>query len=158
MKNDLYRYIFYFAASLVVIFLVAYFTGMADNYYLRFTNGFAHIVVLYYGIKNLRLRQPETVNNYVSGVARGMSIGAAGSLVFGLFILLFMLGNPALVAELQATTNIGARLTPWAMALIIFAEGVAVSLIGSYLLVRYVDARLEAKNIGANYANRGALS
>ena len=114
------------------------------------------MVVLYYGIKNLRVHQPETVNNYVSGVARGMSIGAAGSLVFGLFILLFMLGNPGLVAELQASTHMGTNLTPWAMALIVFAEGVAVSLIGSYLLVRYVDARLEAKAEGALYASRGA--
>ncbi len=153
MKNKAYRYASYFFISLTFIFLSAYATGLADNYWLRFVNGIAHLVILYYGIKALRLRKPETVNNYVSGVAQGVTIGAIGSLLFGVFLLLFLLGTPSLVADLQAATNIGPRLTPYAMALIVFAEGVAVSLIGSYLLVRYVDDRLEKKGFGARYAN-----
>lgn len=155
MNSPVIRYGLYFALSLIVIFLGAFLMGVADNYYLRFLNGFGHVVVLYYGIKNLRIRRPDTVNNYVSGVAQGVSIGAFGSLIFGLFLLGFLLATPGLVAELQSATNLGPRLTPWAMALITIAEGVAVSLIGSYLLVRYVDARLEAKNKGAMYASRG---
>ena len=147
MNKDVLRYAGYFAAALTTIFLVAFMAGLAENYYLRMVNGVAHVVVLYYGIKQYRLKNPRTVNNYVSGVARGVSIGAAGSLLFGIFLLFFLLANPALVAELREVTNIGAALSPYTLALIAIAEGVAVSLIGSYLLVRYVDARLERKAI-----------
>ncbi|NJC26058.1 hypothetical protein [Neolewinella antarctica] len=146
MNKDLLRYAAYFAASLTVIFLVAYVLGLADNYYLRFTNGIAHMTVLYYAIKQLRLRDPSTINNYVSGVARGLSVGAAGSLAFSIFLLLFLLADPELVNQIQVATNLGDVLTPYAMALITLGEGIAVSLIGSYLLVRYVDARLESKS------------
>lgn len=145
MKKIALRYGALFFAGLLGIFLLSYLAGVADNYYLRFLNGFVHVVALYYGIKQLRLERPETLHNYVSGVSQGIYVGAVGSLLFGVFIMLFLVASPSLMAELQQATNLGTALTPVTSAIITVMEGLAVSLIGSYLLTRYVDGRLEQK-------------
>jgi hypothetical protein len=145
MKTIAIRYGLYFFAGLVAIFLSSYLIGIADNYYFRFTNGIVHMAALYYGIKAFRLQWPDTIHNYVSGVGQGMYIGAVGSLLFGIFLLFFLLANPIFMAELQTSTNLGADLTPITSAIITVVEGIAVSLIGSYLLTRYVDSRSEQK-------------
>ena len=153
MRNTAIRYGLLFFAGLVTIFLSAYLLGLSDNYYLRFVNGIIHAVALYYGIKKLRLQEPQSLHNYVSGVSQGLYVGAVGSFLFAIFVFLFLYNAPGLMAQLQASTKVGAALTPITSGVIVFMEGIAVSLIGSYVLTRYVDARLEAKQgAGSVYA------
>ncbi|PPK85482.1 uncharacterized protein DUF4199 [Neolewinella xylanilytica] len=158
MKTIALRFGLYFFGGLVAIFLLSYLLGLAGNYELRVVNGLLHVTVLYYGIKQLRLKQPDTHQNYVSGVAQGLYIGAVGTVLFTIFTVLFLSADSGLMAELQAATPIGNALTPLTSGVFILMEGVAVSLIGSYLLTRYVDARLEAKEGADNaYASRGSI-
>ncbi|NJB86219.1 putative membrane protein [Lewinella marina] len=158
MKTIALKFGFYFFGGLVAIFLLSYLLGYAANYQLRMVNGFLHMAILYYGIRELRIRQPDTHQNYVSGVAQGLFIGAVGTVMFSIFTVLFLIAAPNLMAELQAATPLGNALTPVTAGVIILMEGVAVSLIGSYLLTRYVDARIE-KKAGAEsaYTSRGSL-
>ncbi|MEL7162213.1 MAG: DUF4199 domain-containing protein [Bacteroidota bacterium] len=158
MKTIAIKYGLYFFAGLVVIFLASYLMGVAADYQLRIINGILHPVILYYGIKQLRLDQPETHQNYVSGVAQGMYVGAVGTVLFMVFMILFLSFNPAFMAELQTTTGWGDRLNPTMAGVFIFMEGIGVSLIGSYLITRWVDMRLEQKaGVGQAYASRGDL-
>ncbi|WP_116106851.1 DUF4199 domain-containing protein [Lewinella sp. IMCC34191] len=155
MKTIAIKFGLYFFGGLVAIFLLSYVLGLAENYELRVVNGVLHMVILYYGIKQLRLTQPETHQNYVSGVAQGLYIGAVGTVLFSIFTALFLFSAPDLMARLQADTPIGTALTPLTAGVFILMEGVAVSLIGSYMLTRYVDARLEKKGTAdIAYASR----
>ena len=159
MKTIAIKYGLYFFGGLVAIFLLSYLLGLAANYELRVVNGLLHMVILYYGIKQLRVRQPDTHQNYVSGVAQGMYIGTVGTLLFAIFLILFLLADTRLMIELQYATPLGNFLTPLTAGVFIIMEGIAVSLIGSYLLTRYVDARLEAKRGGENtYTRRGPVA
>lgn len=158
MKSIALKYGSYFFVGLVAIFMVSYFTGVAANYQLRLVNGLLHPIILYYGIKQLRIEQPNTHQNYVSGVAQGIYVGAVGTLLFSIFMIVFLSFDPALMAELQAAIGWGDFLTPIMAGVFVFMEGVAVSLIGSYLLTRYVDMRLEQKaGAGRPYASRGVI-
>jgi hypothetical protein len=156
MKRIALHYGLYFFACLVAIFLLSYLAGLADNYELRVVNGLLHIVILYYGIRQLRTDQPDTHQNYVSGVAQGIYVGSVGTLLFAIFLVLFLAYTPNLVASLQETTPLGPALTPITAGVFILMEGVAVSLIASYMVTRYVDARIEQKaGAGRPYASRG---
>ncbi len=158
MKTIALKFGLYFFGGLVAIFLLSYLLGLAANYQLRVINGLLHMAILYYGIKQLRMRQPETHQNYVSGVAQGLYIGAVGTVLFAIFTTLFLSADTSLMAELQAATPLGNSLTPISGGVFILMEGVAVSLIGSYILTRYVDARLEEKEgAGSAYASRGSI-
>lgn len=155
MKHIAIRYGLIFFAGLLSIFLISYATGYADNYQLRIINGALHLGVLYYAIKQLRVEQPETHQNYVSGVAQGIYAGAIGTALFMVFIIVFLFANGSLMADLQASTGWGERLTPVMSGAFVFMEGVGVSLIGAYLITRVVDKRLEeTKGVGRPYASR----
>ncbi|MGB3800231.1 MAG: hypothetical protein WA952_10485 [Lewinella sp.] len=158
MKSIAIKFGLYFFGGLVAIFMMSYFLGLAGNYRLRVINGFLHLAVLYYGIKELRLRQPETHQNYVTGVVQGLYIGGVGTVLFAIFTTLFLIADSGLMAELQAATPLADALTPVTAGVFILMEGVAVSLIGSYMLTRYVDKRLEEKEgAGSAYASRGSI-
>lgn len=158
MKRIAFVYGLYFFMGLVAIFLISYMAGVAANYELRIINGLLHTVVLYYGIKQLRVSKPSTHQNYLSGVAQGIYVGAVGTILFMIFITLFLALNTSFLAELQAATGWRTLLTPIMAGTFVFMEGVAVSLIGAYVMTRYVDMRLEQKaGAGRAYASRGKL-
>ncbi len=158
MKTIALKFGCYFFGGLVAIFLLSYLLGLAENYQLRMVNGLLHMAILYYGIKELRIRQPDTHQNYVSGVAQGLYIGTVGTILFSIFTVLFLTAAPGLMIKLQAATPLGSALTPVTAGVFIFMEGIAVSLIGSYLITRYVDARIEKKGGEERaYTSRGPV-
>lgn len=156
MKSIAIKYGFYFFAGLAAIFLTSYLAGVAADYQLRLVNGLLHPVILYYSIKHLRVAMPQTHQNYVSGVAQGIYTGAIGTVLFAIFMMLFLYATPDFLLALQQSTNMGEALNPVMAGVFVVMEGVAVSLIGSYLMTRYVDMRLEQKaGAGQSYASRG---
>jgi hypothetical protein len=152
MKSIAIRYGLYFFASLILLFLVSYATGIAGNPDFRMINATVHLAVLYYGIRSLRERSPKTLNNYVSGVVQGMYVGFVGTLLFSIFMMFFLILTPSFLSQLQAATNLDGALNPVTAAVIIFMEGVGISLIGSYLMTRFVDMRIERKRNNPVYA------
>jgi peptidoglycan/LPS O-acetylase OafA/YrhL len=156
MKTIAFRYGLIFFGGLMAIFLVSYLLGQGTNYNLRFLNGILHLGILYVAINSLRAKQPETHQNYVSGVAQGMYTGGVGTIAFTIFMVLFLSLNPAFLAGIQETTGFGDRLTPIMAGALIFMEGVGVSLIAAYLLTRIIDNRIEKsqRESGMNYASR----
>lgn len=156
MKTIAFKYGLIFFGGLMAIFLLSYAFGQGTNYDLRLLNGVLHIGILYVAINSLRASQPETHQNYVSGVVQGMYAGGFGTLAFSVFIVLFMVLNPAFLTGIQEATNFGERLTPVMAGALVFMEGVGVSLIGSYLVTRVIDNRIEEsqREAGMTYASR----
>lgn len=156
MKTIAFRYGLIFFGGLVAIFLASYLLGQGANYNLRLLNGVLHLVILYLAINRLRAKQPDTHQNYVSGVAQGMYTGAMGTIPFTIFMILFLSMNPAFLGSIQEATGFGERLTPIMGGALIFMEGIGVSLIASYILTRVIDNRIEEnkREPGMTYASR----
>lgn len=155
MKTIALRYGLIFFAGLLAIFFISYALGQGANYNLRLLNGVLHLGILYFAINSLRAKEPETHQNYVSGVAQGLYAGGLGTLLFAIFIVAFMGLNPEFLTSIQQATSFGERLTPIMAGALVFTEGVGVSLIGSYLITRVVDSRIEkSQEPGMKYASR----
>jgi hypothetical protein len=156
MRTIAFRYGLIFFGGLMAIFLISYALGQGANYNLRLLNGVLHLGILYLAINRLRAKQPETHQNYVSGVVQGMYAGGFGSIAFAIFITLFLAFNPDFLMSIQEATSFGDRLTPVMAGALIFMEGVGVSLIASYLITRIIDNRIEKSKgeSGMAYASR----
>jgi hypothetical protein len=121
--------------------------GLSSNYHLRVLNGFIHLAFIYFAIQDYRLKFPESVENYVSGVSVGMYTSVIGVALFTLFMCIFLSldVNQAFFSHLKSGSPMPRYFTPFTASLFIFVEGIVVSLIGSYLVTRIIDARMVKK-------------
>lgn len=123
------------------LFLVMDLIGLSDQTYLRSLNGIIHIGLIWGAIRKYRQWRPESTGNYLSGVAVGIWASAIGVIGFVLFLTLFFAFDPAFLESVQHTIILKKYLTPVTAPLFILAEGLAISLIGSYIVVRLVDIK-----------------
>ena len=80
--------------------------------------------------------------NYVNSVFFAMLCSFIGVALFAFFQMLFLNFDPAFMAQIKESTNIGEYLNPYTASLIILVEGVAVSLIGSYIIARVIEIQM----------------
>lgn len=133
-------------AGFTGLFLIAHLLGVSENFHLRILNGIIHISLLYFVIKDYRQTFPDSYNNYISGVAVGMYASLVGVTLFTIFMsVFFTFIDPALFDRLQAQLPLDKYFNEFTACLFIFVEGVVVSLVGSYIVTRVIDANLEKK-------------
>ena len=125
------------------LFLIAHLLNISDNYNLRILNGIIHLTFMYLAIREYRKAFPKTTNNYLSGVAMGMFASIIGVLIFTIAMFLFLFFNPTFFELLQSKAPLPKYFTPFTASLLILTEGIAISLIGSYILVRIIDAQVK---------------
>lgn len=142
MKKLAIRFGLWMLLGFIVFFLIMHLLGLSNNYNLRVLNGLIHLSVVYFTIKAFRSRYPETVSNYVSGTAMGMFVSVVGVLGFTIFMILFLSFSPGFLSELRQTMPMGDYLTPITASIFVLAEGLVISLIGSYILTRVIDMNL----------------
>lgn len=142
MKKLALRFGLWMLLGFIVFFLLMHLLGLSQNYNLRVLNGLIHLSIIYLTIKAFRSKYPDTVSNYVSGTAMGMFVSLVGVLGFTIFMILFLSISPAFLHELRETMPMGDYLTPITASIFILVEGLAISLIGSYILTRVIDMNL----------------
>ena len=132
-------------AGFVGFFSLMNLLGVATNPGLRIFNGAIHLGMIYLAIRQYRNEFPETIDNYLSGVALGMYTSMIGVVGFVVFMMFYFIFNPGFLQAIGLHTGIGQLgdyLTPLTASLFILAEGIAVSLIGSYIVMRVVNMQL----------------
>ena len=68
-----------------------------------------------------------------------MLTSLVGVIPFTIFMAILLAYNPAFLANIQSQSPIGEYFTPVTASLFILVEGVAISLILSYLMVRLLE-------------------
>jgi hypothetical protein len=142
MKKLAFRFGLWMLLGFIVFFLFMHLLGLSDNYNLRVLNGVIHLGVIYVTIRAFRSKYPNTVSNHVSGTAMGMFVSLVGVLGFTIFMILFLSLSPDFLNELRETMPMGDYITPITASVFILVEGLAISLIGSYVLTRVIDMNL----------------
>ena len=128
------------AAGFVLYFLLMQAFGLSQNYYFRIFNGLIHITLITLAIKRYKDYYPQDFN-YLSGVTVGVLTSLVGVIPFSIFMLVFLSITPDFMASLQAeAASIGSYLTPFTASLIVLVEGLAVSVLASYVIMRIVDS------------------
>ncbi len=142
MKKIAIKYGLWMLAGFIAFFLIMHLIGLSTKTWLRIFNGVIHIGLLWTAIREYRQSNPEAAENYVSSVAVGMWTSAIGVVGFSIFMFFFMVLNEPFMQAVQDNIPIGKYINPFTATLFILAEGIAISLIGSYILIRIVDMRL----------------
>jgi len=130
------------ALGLTLFFLMMHFLGLSANYNLRIFNGVIHLAVIYFALMAGLSARIISGENYVNSVFLGMLCSFIGVALFAFFQMLFLNFDPAFMAQIKENVAIGEYLNPYTASLIILVEGVAVSLIGSYIIARVIEMRM----------------
>lgn len=131
------------AAGFIVYFLALYTLGLGHRTEFRIFNGVIQLGFLYLAIRAYYAQHPESIENYMLGVVQGMWASAVGVGVFALFMTIFLLLNPALMEAILQNSQMAEYLNPYSASLFILAEGLVVSMIGSYIVTRVVGVAVE---------------
>ena len=126
----------------VGFFLLAYLLGFGDRSELRVFNGVIHIYCLYLALQSYQALHPESVSNYMSGVALSLMTSVIGVIGFTLFMTIFLNLNPELMDNIRQHSQLGTYMNPFTTSLYISAEGLIVSVVGAYILVRVMDMKV----------------
>ncbi len=130
------------AFSLTLFFLIMHFLNLSQNYNLRLFNGVIHLSVIYFAMKAGLSSGVISGENYVNSVFLGMLSGFIGVAIFAFFQMLFLNFDTVFMAQIKEATRIGEYLNPYTASLFILVEGVAVSLIGSYIVARVIEMNM----------------
>ncbi len=131
------------AAGFIAYFLALYALGYGHLTEFRVFNGIIQLGFLHIAIRAYYAQHPESIENYMLGVIQGMWASAIGVGVFALFMTIFLLLNPALMETILQNSQMTEYLNPYSASLFILAEGLMVSLIGSYVLARMAGFAVE---------------
>ncbi len=147
MQRIAWKYALRMLAGFILLFLVAHFTGLSHNYHLRILNGIIHLTFMWMAIKEYWQTHPDQLGNYVSGVAMGMytAVPAVALFTFFMWVFLSLDVNRDFFEHLRSQAPLPEYFTPFTASLYIFAEGIAVSLIGSYVLARILETRMSGE-------------
>lgn len=139
MKHIALRYGLWMFLGFTGFFLLMHLLNLSQNYYLRVFNGIIHVSCLWLALRAWYRDHHEPSDDYTSGVVMGMFTSFVGVLPFTIFMVLFLAYNPSFLTSIQTQSPIGQYFTPITASLFILVEGIAVSLILSYIMVRLLE-------------------
>lgn len=140
MRNIALRYGAIMFVGFTLFFLVMHAFSLSDKYYFRIFNAVIHVAVIAVAMRKYKNLYPDEFN-YLSGVGVGMFTSAVGVIPFAIFQLIFLATHPDFVETLrQNVETVGQYLTPFTASLIVLVEGLAASIIISYIVMRIVEA------------------
>lgn len=120
-------------------FLIMHALNLSQHYDLRIFNGVIHLALITVAIRQYLKLHKEDIN-YMATVAIGMATSMIGVTAFAIFQLIHLSINTSFMIYLQENVPyVGEYLTPFTAALTIFMEGLAISLIGSYVITRLIE-------------------
>lgn len=128
-----------------IFFLLMDFLGFADKNYLRILNAF---IVLYGINETIKTNIKNDKSDYLENLVSGFKTGVLGVLfgIIGLIIFIYIKGGEPYLQKLSDTFFFGEDNNIIKYCSILFFEGIASSLIGSFTLMQYwKDVQLKAK-------------
>jgi hypothetical protein len=126
------------AAGLIVYFLVMKFAGLGHHVELRLLNLFILVAGIYYGLKKFKETHEDHMN-YFRGLVTGVAIGAVGSLLFALFLFIWMKADASMMQSIIENEPMGRYLNAYIAAFIVALEGVFSGLLVTFVLINWVD-------------------
>lgn len=119
-----------------LFFLAMDFFGLSDKNYLRALNAF----IVIYGInKTIKMNLNNGITDYLENFISGFKTGIIGVLlgIIGLIIYIYIKGGESYLSTLSNTFFFLGKTNIIMYCSVLFFEGVASSLIGSFVLMQY---------------------
>lgn len=125
------------AAGLIGFFLIMKLIGLSHHVELRLVNLLILVTGIYLALKKFKLTHHDSLN-YFRGLITGVATGAVGSLVFALFLFIWMKVDDAMMQSIIENEPMGRFLNPYMASFIVALEGVFSGLLVTFVLINYV--------------------
>lgn len=126
------------AAGLIGFFLIMKLVGLSHHVELRLLNLFILVGGVYMALKKFKETHHDRLN-YFRGLVTGVATGAVGSLVFALFLFLYMQLDTDLMQSIIENEPMGRYMNPYIASFIVALEGVFSGLLVTFILINYVS-------------------
>lgn len=125
------------AAGLTLYFLIMKMVGLSHHVELRLVN----LVILAVGV-HAALRKFKTSHadnlNYFRGLITGVATAGIGSVLFGVFLFIYMKADPSLMQSIIENEPMGRYLNAYMTAFIVALEGFFSGLLVTFVLLNWV--------------------
>jgi hypothetical protein len=125
------------AVGLIAYFVIMKLTGLAHHAELRVLNLLILAAGVFYALKKFKQVHEEHLN-YFRALATGVSTAAIGSIIFSLFLFIYMKADDSMMQAIVDNEPLGHYLNPYFSAFIVALEGVFSGLLVTFVLINYV--------------------
>jgi hypothetical protein len=125
----------------LIYFYIMKSTELYTEFNLRIFNVVIHALLIYLAIRSYYKEHPNTQINYLDGAFAGIRPGLVGVFLFGLFQVVYLHIDTELMSAVENNAMAGTFMNPYTAAAVVLFEGVAVTLVLSYILMRIVDSQ-----------------
>lgn len=125
------------AVGLIVYFFAMKFAGLTHVVELRLLNLVILILGIYLALKKFKTTHEEHLN-YFRALATGVTAGAIASVIFGLFLFIWLNIDTDMMRAIEENDPMGRYLNPYIAAFIVALEGVFSGLLVTFILINYV--------------------
>ncbi len=126
------------AGGLIVYFLIMKFAGLGHHVELRLLNLFIQVAGIFFALKKFKVSHGAHIN-YFRALVTGVATAAIGSIIFALFLFLYMKLDNDLMQSIIENEPMGRYLNPYMAAFIVALEGVFSGLLVTFVLINYVS-------------------
>jgi hypothetical protein len=125
------------AAGLIVFFLIMRLINLHHHVELRLANLLILMAGIYFGLKKFKESHDNHIN-YFRALITGVGIGAVGSIVFGVFMFLYMKLDSGLMQSIIDNEPMGRYLNAYMASFIVALEGLFSGMLVTFLLCNYI--------------------
>lgn len=125
------------AACLILFFLIMKIVGLSHHAELRLLNLVILTVGIYMALKKFKQTHSEHLN-YFRGLIMGVATGGVASLVFGVFLFLYMKLDTSLMQSIIENEPMGRYLNAYMAAFIVVLEGFFSGLLVTFVILNWV--------------------
>ncbi|MBN8577080.1 MAG: DUF4199 domain-containing protein [Cytophagales bacterium] len=126
------------AGGLIAFFLLMKILGLAHIYELRFLNVFIQVGGIYFALKKFRETHDQHMN-YFRALATGVATGAVSSVIFALFLFIYLSADPGFMQDIIANEPMGRYLNPYITSFMVALEGLFSGLLFTFIIINYVN-------------------
>jgi hypothetical protein len=126
------------AGGLIAFFLIMKVLGLAHHYELRFLNVFIQVGGIFFALKKFKQTHEEHMN-YFRALITGVATGAIASVMFALFLFVYMSVDGTFMQGVIENEPMGRYLNPYITAFMVALEGLFAGLLFTFIIINYVD-------------------
>ena len=125
------------ALGLTVYFVLMNLAGLAHEVELRLLNLLILVTGVYLALKKFRETHEDHLN-YFRALITGVATAATGSLLFAMFMFLYMTIDESLMRSIVENEPMGRFMNPYIASFIIALEGLFSGLLVTFILINFV--------------------
>ncbi|MCA4897750.1 MAG: DUF4199 domain-containing protein [Bacteroidota bacterium] len=125
------------AGGLIAYFLLMKLIGMSDHVELRLLNLLILVAGVFFALRKFKETHGKHLNYFVA-LATGVATAAIGSVLFALFLFIWMKVDSNMMQHIIDTEPMGHYLNPYMAAFIVALEGVFSGLLVTFVLINYI--------------------